>query len=708
VKPQAFAAEPLVKPNSIEERLYQQEISSKACKKNTLLVLPTALGKTVISALTAAHFLYNFSQMRVLVMAPTRPLVLQHREVFMSTLKLRDADVAVLTGKTPPERRREVWQSTARLVFATPQVVENDLEEGRVSLGNFSLLVFDECHRARKDYAYTYVASKYMEQSGWPTILGMTASPGAERDKIDELCRALFIEQIEFRSEEDVDVAPYFHQVQVGWRQVELPEAYVEIGKKFRGMLLRRLSWLSEHRLIHKKPGYFGRRDLLELGERLREILNKTEREARGPLYQAVVMQSSALTIYHALELLESQGAQTLKLFLDRVEGQSSAKRSYRNIVGDPEYERIKLLLNQCVDVEPPKVPILKDEVNAQLKGSPSSKILVFTQYRDTAAYVVSKLRSLGLSVERFVGQASRAEDLGLSQEDQARILDEFRGGGINVLVATSIAEEGLDIPTVDLVIFYEPIPSEIRYIQRKGRTGRRKLGRALILAAKNTVDMAYLHASGKKVERMRRLIKSLNQQLNPVMRLGSRPEPKPMSQREIDEAEREAEAPRQKNSLVEAEAKTWRSAEVDRAARKVWMKIMKMGAKEVMIEDLVKEFAAEGEVNPEVVRAAIDKLAGSGMIAKLGWDRVTAMASMVKDREGTGNNTYEVDVEKVYPGKAVAWINSRWRARITPQDFNGPPNLIKKNVRFRARGTLYHEGETLCFKVSEVLEVLT
>jgi Fanconi anemia group M protein len=110
--------------------------------------------------------------------------------------------------------------------------------------------------------------------------------------------------------------------------------------------------------------------------------------------------------------------------------------------------------------------------VEGQIKEHPNSKILIFTQYRDTASHLVEQLiENRGLIVERFVGQASKQDDPGLSQDEQAEILRNFRDGDTNALVATCIAEEGLDIPSVDLVVFYEPIPSEIRYIQRKGRT---------------------------------------------------------------------------------------------------------------------------------------------------------------------------------------------------------------------------------------------
>jgi ERCC4-related helicase len=104
---------------------------------------------------------------------------------------------------------------------------------------------------------------------------------------------------------------------------------------------------------------------------------------------------------------------------------------------------------------------------NIATKGNYFVKAIVFTQYRDTAQHIVDILNSNGIKASRFVGQAKKQGDVGMKQEEQGQVLESFRKGEFSVLVATSIAEEGLDIPEVDLVIFYEPIPSEIRYIQR-------------------------------------------------------------------------------------------------------------------------------------------------------------------------------------------------------------------------------------------------
>ena len=615
-----------------------------------------------------------------------------------------------MTGKTPAAYRKQVWDGKARIVFATPQVVKNDLESKDLSLKDFSFIVFDECHRARKEYAYTDVAKKYIEQASWPIILGMTASPGADKKKIAEICEALSIEQIEYRTEEDPDVAPYINPVEVEWKYVNLPNEYRDLSQIIRSMLNDRLNWLKRAGIIQRPLQYITRRDLLEAGEELRYRLEESIEEERGPIYSAIVAQSVSLTLFHALELLETQGIPTLTSFLERMEQESEEKRSYKTIINDPQYTELKELLNQNMKLEHPKLPLLKDEVENQLKQHPNSKVLIFTQYRDTASHLLDKFREAGrLSVERFVGQASKQDDPGLSQDEQAEILINFRDGDTNLLVATCIAEEGLDIPSVDLVVFYEPIPSEIRYIQRKGRTGRKTAGKAVILAANDTFDIAYLYASRRRVERMRKITASLNQELNPLQRLGPRANPNPMTTEEIKEIEKHATVTHFEPQLIKPEEEKAKQflKEIDKASRYIWTKAMKAGSRGLLVEDLMEEALEEG-ITPVIAKAAIDKLEDTGKIGKIGWDRVATIESMrvQKSVSTIERDAYEIIVEKIYPGKAVVLINDRWRARITAQDFEGPTNIIKKDARFRARGTLYHDGDTLCFRVREVIQL--
>ena len=166
------------------------------------------------------------------------------------------------------------------------------------------------------------------------------------------------------------------------------------------------------------------------------------------------------------------------------------------------------------MDVDHPKLRAVRELVEEQLVAKADSRIMVFTNYRDTASSVLDYLREGAgdlIRPVRFVGQSSRATDEGLSQKKQAEILRKFREGEYNVLIATSVGEEGIDIPATDLVIFYEPVPSEIRSIQRKGRTGRARAGRVVVLVARGTRDEAYRWISDRKERSMRQQIREMS-----------------------------------------------------------------------------------------------------------------------------------------------------------------------------------------------------
>src|ERR671918_1643231 len=534
-----YVEHPIIWNRSIELRLYQKNITDSAQRRNTMVILPTALGKTVISLLVGADILYNYRDKRILVMAPTRPLVSQHMKSFSSVMKISEENIAAVTGKILPYARRAVWNRTdIRLVFATPEVVKNDLEEGRLNLKDFGLLVFDEAHRAIKEYAYTSIAKEYINQSSCPYILAMTASPGAERKRIQEVCDNLFIEHIEYRSEDDPDVKPYVNAINVKWEWLNLPEEFRYIVLILRSMLEERIRWLTRNGLLVKPIKWIFKKDLIELGEELRYKLELTMEEQRGPLYIAMLNQSSALTLMYCLELIESQGSYSLKAFLDRINEDESNSHTF--LLKDPRMMEIKTLVEGIVK-EHPKIlhllQLIKDHHQhhghqlssiTNVRNSPNlkSKILVFTQYRDTAKHIVKVLEKNDIKTSRFVGQAKRIGDEGMKQNEQAEVLESFRNSDFDVLVATSIAEEGLDIPEVDLVIFYEPISSEIRYIQRRGRAGRKSSGSVIILATKDTIDMRHLYASKMRVEKMTNSLNNINTILKPINRSFITPNP--------------------------------------------------------------------------------------------------------------------------------------------------------------------------------------
>lgn len=693
---------PLIWPGSIEPRLYQLNIASSAYGRNTLVILPTALGKTVISALVAAEVLYRHRDFKVMVLAPTRPLVMQHRRSFAAIMKLRESDVAFLTGKIAPENRRAIWDGDARVFFSTPEVVKNDLLEGRLSLKKFGLIVFDEAHRAVKEYAYTEIARTYVSQSEFPMILGMTASPGSTLERVMSVCRNLYIEKVEFRDEDDPDVKPYIHKIDIDWVKVDLPESYRRIKAMISSMLQKRVRWLYERKLLKVPPDMVTRRDLIEVGEELRYTLEaESIEEERSRIFDAIMTQSIALTLFHMMELIETQGIYTLREFMRRSE-EEKGTRSHAILAADPDYQALRVAA-ESVKEEHPKLIALKKLVSEQLASNPQSRMLIFTQYRDTATHIVEELRSVkGVKADRFVGQASKGRDRGMSQDQQARMIGELEGGEINVMVSTSIAEEGLDIPAVDHVFFYEPIPSEIRYIQRRGRTGRKAPGKVTILAAEQTLDTAYLYSSMKRAKRMRWIASTINMKLQPVMRISQMPPDDPLTPSEILAIEREAGGP--KGEPVEESEEDYRkqiTKEVERASKAIYMRLMEAGREGMKIDEIGSLMEEEG-LGQEAVMPAIEKLIKAKKVVESNGVYMTASAART-----VNSKLHEVEVERIYPGSAVVRIDGKWRARLEPAEFNGPRNMIKRGSRFLASIDLYRVEGVLRIRVKEVAQKL-
>ncbi|NOZ82367.1 MAG: DEAD/DEAH box helicase [Euryarchaeota archaeon] len=495
---------PLIREGTVEARLYQQAVLATAAEANTLVVMPTALGKTLIAVLLAAQRLQKYPGSRVLMLAPTKPLVVQHAKSFLRFMKVEEEQVASFTGSMPPARRAEAW-SRARVVCATPQVVHNDVIAGRYSLRDVSLLVFDEAHRAVGNYPYAFIAERYVQEAEHPRILALTASPGGEEERIDEVVENLHIQRVEVRTERDPDVRPYIREVRVEWVRVPLPPQFADLKKTLEHMLEKRLRRLRELG-IRVPERRVSKRELLELRA---SVQGRLAREQRREYFTALSLIAGCMNLLHALELLETQGLETLLGYFERIQKETRSK-ARKELLEDPEFIRVmRKCANLAEEVHHPKLEKLLEILSQE--ELESRRAIVFTQYRDTVRKLVEELNRVpGIRAVRFVGQASRDSEKGLSQREQVEVLERFRSGEFNVLVATSVAEEGLDIPSVDLVVFYEPIPSEIRAIQRRGRTGRAKAGRVVVLITSGTRDEAFYWSSKHRERKMRGILSGM------------------------------------------------------------------------------------------------------------------------------------------------------------------------------------------------------
>ncbi len=502
-----YVKHPLIRENTIESRLYQQLLAARILEKgNTLVVMPTALGKTIVAVLVAAERLRKFPSGKVLMLAPTKPLATQHAETFRRVLKVPEDRVVVLAGYIAPEKRQELWKF-AKVICATPQTVENDILAGRISLEDVVLLVVDEAHRAVGDYPYVFIAREYMKQAKHPLILGLTASPGGTEERIEEVRQNLYVNNIEIKTPYDADVRPYIHKIFVRWIEVELPTPFLKIKRLLENAVRERLRTLKGMGIITSADIHaYSKKDYLAMQEKIRQAVVE---EGRSELWDALVVVGEILKIVHALELLETQGIEALLKYYEKLElraYQPRPPKSLKGVLSDPNVKEAINIAKRLHEegYDHPKLEKLADVLREFFRRKPDARAIVFVQYRDTAAKIVDVLSKIpGIKPVRFVGQATRAGDKGMSQKEQQRVIQEFREGKYNVLVATSVAEEGLDIPSVDLVVFYEAIPSEIRTIQRRGRTGRFGRGEVVVLIAKGTRDEAYYWAAKTRERKM-------------------------------------------------------------------------------------------------------------------------------------------------------------------------------------------------------------
>jgi ERCC4-related helicase len=504
---------PLIKPESIESREYQLAIAMKALDASTMVILPTGLGKTAVALLVAASRLYN-EKGKVLMLAPTKPLVEQHLRYFERYLALKSGEgpagspFVMFTGEAPPAERTADWEQ-ATVVLATPQVIKNDLIAGRYTLADVTLMVVDECHRAVGNYAYVFLAQRYLSTASKPLLLAMTASPGGAQEKMQEVCSNLGIEHVETRTENDPDVRPYVFERELEFITIDLPPELNSAIQVINGLIDNRLALLASLHFTVPKREKLTMKALNAINAQIQQRIQN--RDPAG--YSAASIYAECMKLKHAVTLAESQGSEVLRGYLTKLiaEGTSSGgSRASQRLAADRSFRDLFERSAGWTKELHPKAEITLGIVREQLETHPDSRIIIFATYRDTVQLLVDFLAAHGIACERFVGQAAKDSEKGLSQKKQIAALTRFREGEFRVLIATSVGEEGLDVPSTDMVIFYEAVPSEIRSIQRKGRTGRSGAGRIVVLVTKGTSDEVFYHVSTAKEKMMHKSMRAM------------------------------------------------------------------------------------------------------------------------------------------------------------------------------------------------------
>ncbi len=501
----------------IEPREYQQKIFESCINDNCLVVLPTGLGKTLIALMVVIDRLTKFPMEKIVFLAPTKPLAEQHLEFFKKHLPELFADMQLFTGAIKADQRKKIWK-TSDIIFSTPQCVANDITNKLYDLSEVSLLVEDEAHRCMKNYDYNYVAQMYKKQATNQRIIGLTASPGSEATKIKEICRNLSITSVELRSRDSPDVKKYLQELEFEKVTVDFPPEFQEMKQVIIKLFNQYVEELRRRKVLFGPATKIG---LIELQKKISRTLSQGANMSTNYNYLLGASAcAQAIKIQHALELLETQTLQGFNKYLKELYNQAAKKQSKGviKLVSKQEFNYVFMQSNELLakEKEHPKMEKIIDLINEERKENANAKIIIFSQFRDTASAISKRINPIpGVKAKVFVGQASKGSAKGLTQKEQKKIIEDFRENKINILCATSIGEEGLDIPEVSSVIFYEPVPSAIRSIQRAGRTARLSKGKLIIMVTKGTRDESFFYVSRARERKMKTTIEKIKKDMD-------------------------------------------------------------------------------------------------------------------------------------------------------------------------------------------------
>ncbi|KAJ8290505.1 hypothetical protein GJAV_G00013740 [Gymnothorax javanicus] len=510
-------------PTNYPIRDYQLKMSEKALFHNTLVCLPTGLGKTFIASVIMYNFYRWYPAGKIVFMAPTKPLVAQQIEACYKVMGIPQAHMAELTGNIQAQARKELWKSR-RVFFLTPQVMVNDLSRETCPAAQIKCVVIDEAHKALGNHAYCQVIRELGSKTQQFRVLALSATPGGDITAVQNVISNLLISHIELRSEESPDIQAHSHQ-----RSLE--KAVVPLGDMLSAYQARYLQVLEKFTGRLTMMGVLSQRDLRNLTKYQLILARDQFRKNPSPrimgAQQGVLEGDFALCIslYHGYELLLQMGLRSLFLFVQGIlDGTKEMARARNELQRSVEFmdlykEMEALFVKPSAGPEEPffyshpKLQKLEEVVLQHFRtwaddagpgeGSSSesgakcasTRVMIFSSFRESVQEIAAMLsRHLPLiRVMTFMGQASAGKGVrGFTQREQLEVVRRFREGGFNTLVSTCVGEEGLDIGDVDLIVCFDAQKSPIRLVQRMGRTGRHRQGRIVVILAEGREERTY------------------------------------------------------------------------------------------------------------------------------------------------------------------------------------------------------------------------
>ncbi|VDK76886.1 unnamed protein product [Litomosoides sigmodontis] len=556
---------------SIELRPYQQELVEAACRGvNTIICAPTGSGKTIVAAhIILEHFramkLAN-KPSRVAMLVPTIPLV-EQQCIMLNRYLRKTFWVDGMSGSEPvDENGRAPNVLASHVTVFTPQIFINLLKsirrDDRLYFTDFSMFIFDECHHCDGDHPYNVLMRMLHKFDGpKPQIVGLTASLplGAGRASVEaaldhmlDLCAKLsahsistvrkHVENLRYYVKPPVDDIKRAHRPEFdGFSQ-----SLLICMRKIESAIKPELEKLVENKLIDirmeettfpalrnsmRYECFVGslKNRLMELrGDKLKHQLIKML-EHLGYYYRALCL-SDLLPNWYAYRYLHENVVKVLPDAGDNTTIQNQLEKLFEKFVKQNDLNFKENDTGEGKEI----LKVLHTILHEQYLFDSTSRTIIFVTTRKLAQYLSHHLNAIKIvdgtsRAVGFVTSSNRASSLsGQTAEEQRTVIENFNQGTLKVLVATSVAEEGLDISACNLIIKYNNTGSERSLIQRRGRA-RAKNSRSILLALDGSIEEKELeniqkehlmrrcleHMQTKSENQMRQLVEAKINQMN-------------------------------------------------------------------------------------------------------------------------------------------------------------------------------------------------
>ncbi|XP_027968936.1 interferon-induced helicase C domain-containing protein 1 isoform X1 [Eumetopias jubatus] len=511
-------------------RPYQMEVAQPALEgKNIIICLPTGSGKTRVAVYIAKDHLDKKKKAsepgKVIVLVNKVPLVEQlFRKEFEPFLKKWYHTIG-LSGDTQLKISFPEVVKTYDVIISTAQILENSLlnsEKGDdgVQLSDFSLIVIDECHHTNKEAVYNNIMRRYLKQKlknnklkkeckpviPLPQILGLTASPGVggakrqaeAKEHILKICANLDActiktvkENIDQLKDQIKEPCKKF-AIADDTREDPFKDKLLEIMNKIQSFC--QMSPMSDFGTqpyeqwttqMEKKAAREGNRKERVCAEHLRKYnealqINDTIRTIDAYNHLEAFYNDEKEKKYAVQEDDSDESGEDG----DGDEDEDDEKKPLSldktdRFLMDLFFENRRLLKKLAANPkhENEKLTKLRNTIMEQYtRTEESARGIIFTKTRQSA-YALSqwitenkKFAEVGVKAHHLIGAGHSSEFKPMTQNEQKEVISKFRTGKINLLIATTVAEEGLDIKECNIVIRYGLVTNEIAMVQARGR----------------------------------------------------------------------------------------------------------------------------------------------------------------------------------------------------------------------------------------------